>query len=247
MVGVLVAAKRIPGVQHTVLRQIQMVLGNEFLQVGRAQMIFLAAVSVLKVECVDAQLVRHHHIGIIRHPACHPVVAADGLEPPDLVHILKRDAVHLIGTVLFQQTAQPPHALPGRVDVGQHEIDDVLLTDAAGHFGLLALGRLVHHQRVGSQHAGVRGDGLGGRHADICRIDARSRPDALALHGVGHGRHPHRVPGQRDLDVRQHRAVDCRVLFRMDDHKFLGREMPRTRVVVAGDHGGAVIRSVFTN
>ena len=45
----------------------------------------------------------------------------------------------------------------------------------------------------------------------------------------------------------QHGFVNSRVLFRLHDHKFFGREMPRTGIVVAGDHGGAVIGCVFTN
>ena len=174
-------------------------------------------------------------------------MAANGLQPPDLVHILERNAVHLVSTVGLKQLAQPLHALAGGVDVGQHQIDDILLADAAGHLGLLPLGRLVHHQRVSAQHAGVGGDGLGGGHADIGGIDTGCGPDPLALHGVGHGGHPHGVTGQRDLHMGQHGFVNSRVLLRLHDHKFFGREMPRTGIVVAGDHGGAVIGCVFTN
>ena len=63
------------------------------------------------------------------------MVAADGLQPPDLVHILESDAVHLIGAVLFQQLAQTEHALAGRVDVGQDEVNNIFLADAPGTSG----------------------------------------------------------------------------------------------------------------
>jgi len=155
VVGVVVAAESVPGVQAAVQRKVEVVVPDELPQVGRAEIVFLCAESVLEVEGVDAQLVRHDHIGVVRHPAGHPVVAADGLEPPDLVHVLKGDAVHLIGAVLLQQSAQTKHALPGRVDVGQDEVDDVLLADAAGHFRLTVLRGLVDHQRVRAQHPGV--------------------------------------------------------------------------------------------
>ena len=199
VVGVVVAAESVPGVQAAVQRKVEVIVPDELPQVGRAEIVFLCAESVLEVEGVDAQLVRHDHIGVVRHPAGHPVVAADGLEPPDLVHVLKGDAVHLIGAVLLQQSAQTKHALPGRVDVRQDEVDDVLLADAAGHFRLTVLRGLVDHQRVRAQHPGVGGDGLGGRHAHVGGVDARSGPDALALHGVGHCGHPQGIARQGDL------------------------------------------------
>ena len=247
MVGVLMTAERIARIQHAVQRQVEVVFRDELLQIRRAHVLFLFTVSILEVKLVDAQLVRHDDIDIVRHTARHPMMSADGLEPPDLVYILKRNAVHLVGAVSLQQTAETLNALTGRVDVGQDEVDDVLLANAAGNLRLAVFCRLVHHQRISPQNTGIRGNSLGGRHADIGRIDARSRPDALALDGVRHGRHPHRVPWQRDLHMRQHRFVDRRMLFRLHDHELFGREMARTRIVVARDHGRAIVRSVFTN
>ena len=247
VVGVVVAAKSVPRVQASVQRQVEMIGREELPQVRRAHIVFFVAIGIVQVKAVDAQLVGHDHVGIIRHAAGHPVVAADGLQPPDLVDILERDAVHLIGAVGLQQAAQPLHALPGRVDIGQHQIDDILLADAAGHLRGIAHGRLVHHQRVSPQHAGVGGDGLGSGHAHIGGIDTGRGPDALALHSVWHGRHPHGIARQGDLHMGQHGFVNSRVLLRLHDHKFFGREMPRTGIVVAGDHGGAVIGCVFTN
>ena len=241
MVSIVVAAEGIARVEAAVQREVEVVLVHKGLQVLRAHVVFLCAAGVGKVEAVDAELVGHHDIAVVRHTAGHPVVAADGLQPPDLVHILKRDAVHLIGAVRPEQLAQSHHALAGRADIGQHEADDVLLANAAGHFRPFPFGGLVHHQRVCAQNARVGRDGLGGRHAHMGRIDARGRPDALAFHGVGHGRHPQRMAGQRHLHMGDHRPIDGRVLLRLHDHELFGREMPRTRIVVAGDHGGAIV------
>ena len=55
---------------------------------------------------------------------------------------MRPDAVsytHLIGAVLFQQLAQTEHALAGRMDVRQDEVNNVLLADAAGDFRLACL------------------------------------------------------------------------------------------------------------
>ena len=112
VVGVVVAAKAdVSAVQTAIQREVEVIVPDELPQVGRAEIILLCAESVVEVESVDAQLVRHDHIGVIRHTAGHPVMAANGLQPPDLVHILESDAVHLIGAVLFQQLAQTEHTL----------------------------------------------------------------------------------------------------------------------------------------
>ena len=235
VVGVVVAAKSVPRVQASVQRQVEMIGRDELPQVRRAHVVFFVTIGIVQVKTVDAQLVGHDHVGIIRHAAGHPVVAADGLQPPDLVHILEGDAVHLISTIGLQQLAQTLDALPGRVDVGQHQHHKVFLADAAGH------------QRVGPQHPGVGGDGLSGGHTDVGGVDTGSRPDALALNGIGHGGHPQRVAGQRNFHMGDHRMVDCGVVLRVDDHKLFGHEMAGTRIVVAGDHGGAIVRGIFAD
>ena len=155
VVGVVVAAEGVTRVQTAIQREVEVIVPDELPQVGRAEMILLCTESVVEVEGVDAQLVRHDHIGVVRHTAGHPVVAADGLQPPHLVHVGKSDAVHLVGAVGLQQLAQTLHALAGGVDVGQHQIHNILFADAAGHFRLAALGGAVLHQRVRAQHAGL--------------------------------------------------------------------------------------------
>ena len=247
VVGVVVAAEGVTRVQTAIQREVEVIVPDELPQVGRAEMILLCAESVVEVEGVDAQLVRHDHIGVIRHTAGHPVVAADGLQPPDLVHILESDAVHLIGAVLFQQLAQTEHALAGRVDVGQDEVNNILFADAAGDFRLAVSGGLIDHQRVCAQNAGVGGDRLGGGHADVGGVDARSSPDALPLHGVGHGGHPQGIARQGNFYMRDDRLVNSRVLLRLNDNELFRGEVAGAGIVVPGDHGRAVIRGFFAD
>ena len=64
------------------------------------------AEGVVKVKVIKAEAVRHEHHRIIRNAFCDPVVAANGLEPPDFVGVVEGDAVHLVGAVLFQKPAQ---------------------------------------------------------------------------------------------------------------------------------------------
>ena len=242
MVGVIVAAKGVPGVQCAVQREVEVILGDELPQVGRTEVIFLCTEGIFQIKGIDAQLVGHDHIHIVRHAAGDPVVTADGLQPPDLVYVLKSDAVHLVSTVLLQQAAQTQHALAGRMDVGQHQIDDIFLADAAGHLGLFALGGLILHQRVCAQYAGIGGDGLGGGHAHVSGVDTGGCPDALALHGVGHGGKPQRALRQGDFHMGKDAAVGLGQLLRVDHGKFFRGEMAGAGVIVAGDHGRAIVR-----
>ena len=133
------------------------------------------------------------------------------------------------------------------MDIGQHQIDDIFLADAAGHLGLFALGGLILHQRVCAQNAGVGGDRLGGGHADIGGVDARSSPDALALHGVGHGGHPQGIARQGNFYMRDDRLVNSRVFLRLNDNELFCGEVAGAGIVVPGDHGRAVIRGFFAD
>ena len=247
MVRVVVAAKGIAGVQCPILRQVQMVLCDELGKVGRAHVFLLLAQGVGQVKAVQTQLVGHDHIHVIRHTAGDPVVTADGLQPPHLVHVGKSDAVHLVSAVGLQQLAQTLHALAGGVDVGQHQIHNILFADAAGHFRLAALGGAVLHQRVRAQHAGVGGDRLSGGHAHVGGVHAGSRPDALALHGVGHGGKAHGTLRQGHFHMGQHTAVDLGQVLRVHHGELFGGEMAGTGIVVAGDHGRAVVRRLFAD
>ena len=87
------------------------------------------------------------------------MVAAHGLEPPDLVGVREGDAVHLVGAKALEERAQALDALASTSDIGQNEGDHVLLADAAHLLGLVALlalgaaGGAVLDERVGAEHA----------------------------------------------------------------------------------------------
>ena len=235
MVGIVVAAEGVARIQRTVQGQVKMVLVDKAAQVSGAHELLLLAQRVVQVERVKAELVRHDHIDVIGHAAGHPVVAADGLEPPDLVHILERDAIHLVGAVLLQQTAKAPDALARGADIGQDQIDNVLLADAA------------LDERVSAQHARVGGNGLGSRHADVGRVDAAGRPQALALNSVGYRGDAQAAAGQGDLDARNDGFIDCGVVLRLKNGEFFGSEMAGAGIVVAGDHRGPVVGRIFAD
>ena len=83
--------------------EVEMVGLDEFGQIGGAHVLVLLAQSVLKVEFVDTELVRHGHVGLVRHALGDPVMAAHGFQPPDLVGIGEGDAVHLVSAELLEQ------------------------------------------------------------------------------------------------------------------------------------------------
>ena len=160
------------------------------------------------------------------------MMAADGLEPPDLVHIAECDAVHLVRAVTLQKLAQPPNAVASALDIGQHERDHVLLADAAGnrgHVALLAFGALcglVDDERVRAEHTRVRSDGFRGAHAHVKLVEACRRPRTVALDGIGHGGVAHGVIRQLDSEVRSGRSVGARLLAWMDNREALGLKLP---------------------
>ena len=246
MIRVVMAAEGIPGIQNAVLRQVQVMGVDELLQIRGAHVRFLRAKGVLQVEAVDAELIGHYHVGLVRHPSGHPVMAADGLQPPDLVRILKGDAVHLIGAVLLQQASQPLHALSRAAYVGKHQTDDVLLPDAAGRLLLSILRRLIDHQRVSSEHPGIGGDRLRGRHPNARLVDAAGGPDSLSLQGVRHRGIAHGIFGKLHFHMGDHRLIHLRLIFRLYHHEFLRGKMSRARIIVSRDHRRSVTGRFFS-
>ena len=182
MVGIGVGAERVTRIERgDVLHgQVEVVAFDEFTEVRGAHMLLLVAEGIVKVEFVDAELVRHGHVCFVRHALGNPVVAADGFKPPDLIHIGEGDTVHLVGAVLFEQRAETGYTFAGGLDIRQHEGKEVLFADTAGHFRLvavfafLAFGWGEFHERVGAEHALVGGEGFGGAHGHIRLIDAAS-------------------------------------------------------------------------
>ena len=173
----------------------------EFFQIRRAHIFLLLPEGIGKIKPVDSKLVRHDHIDIIRHSARHPVMSADCLHPPDLVPILKCDAVHLIGTVLLQQASKTSDALPGTADVRKHKTHKVFLTDPSADLRLTVLFLLIHHQRIRAEHARIRGDRLRRRHGNMCLIHAACRPDTFPVDRIRHRRVAHRLLRQLDLHM----------------------------------------------
>ena len=234
-------------------RQVQMPLGHPDAQVGGAHMVGLGALGVIQVKAVDAQLVGHGHIGVVRHALGDPVVTADGLEPPDLVHVAKGDAVVLVGAVALEQVAQDTNAVAGGLGVGQDQGHHVLLAQATRlrrHIAVLtlvALGGRVVRERIGAANALVGGERLGCGHAHIELVETGLGPDAVARDNIGDARVAHGVIGQFNGQVTQDARVDARLLVGMHYAHVLGLKHPVGRVLVAGDQGRPVVACVFTD
>ena len=234
-------------------RQVQMPLGHPGAQVGGAHVVGLGALSVIQVKAVDTQLVGHGHIGVVGHALGDPVVAADGLEPPDLVHVAKGDAVVLVGAVALEQVAQDTNAVAGGLGVGQDQGHHILLTQATRlrrHIAVLtlvALGGHVVHKRVGTADALVGGERLGCGHAHIELVETGLGPDAVARDNIGDARVAHGVIGQFNGQVTQDARVDARLLVGMHHAHTLGLKHPVGRVLVAGNQRRPVVARVLTN
>ena len=216
-------------------------------------MLLLIAQGILKVEFIDAKLVRHGHVGLVRHALGDPMVAADGLQPPDLVHVGKGNTVHLIGAELFKQRAETLHAFTGGLDVRQHEGEEILFADAAGHFRFVAvlafpaLGRSKFDERIRAKHTLIGGEGFGGAHGHVRLIDASLAPNAFLQIGIGHGRVLQRLFRQVDFHMGEHAAICARLLLRLDYDETLRAEFAVCAVFIAGDDGRTVITCVLAD
>ena len=158
----------------------KMVRFDEFLQIGATHEFARVAEGVIKIEIVDAKLVGDDRAFVVRHAAGDPMVAADGFDVPDFVHVGNDDAVRFVRSVCFEQFGEAFHAFARGVDVRQHEGDDVFFADAAWGFRLTIgfVGWLQYDQRVGTEHAFVDGDGFGGAHGHVAFAHARFRKDS---------------------------------------------------------------------
>ena len=187
MVGIRVGAEAVPGIEHAIVAGVQVVLRNEGLQIPGAQVFPALAKGIRKIKPIQSELVGHNDAFVVRHPAGNPVVTADGLHPPDLFVIVEGNAIGLISTVLLQELSQPHNALPGRMDIGQHQNHQVLLADSPRDVLLpAALGLPVLHHGVRPQNSGIGRDGLRGGHAHVGLVDARCGPNTLGPVHIGH-------------------------------------------------------------
>lgn len=233
--------------------QVQMPLGHPGAQVGRAHVIGLGALGVVQVKAVDTQLVGHGHIGVVGHALGNPVVAADGLEPPNLVNVTKGDAIVLIGAVALEQLTQNAHAVAGRLGIRQHQGHHVLLAQTAGLrrnmavLALVALGGHVVHERIGAADALVGGERLGSGHTNIELVETGLGPDAVTRDNVGDTRVAHGIIGQLNGQVAQDARVDARLLVGVHHAHALGLKHSVGRVLVAGDKRRPVVARVLTN
>ena len=196
---------------------------------------------------VDAKLVRHGHIMVIRHFHCHPVMAADRLQPPDLIVVLKCNAVHLVCTILLQQTAQSFDTFPGTFNIRKNNINKVLLADSARNLFFSVFRRLINNKRISTQHTRIRCDCLGRSHTDLRCIYAACRPDTLAFFCVWHCSVPHRIVRKLNGQMRNLGFIGSRLLLRVNHYKFFRCIMACTGIVVSRDHGGTVIRCFLSN
>ena len=234
-------------------RKVQMPLGHPGAQVGGAHVVGLGALGIVQVKAIDTQLVGHGHIGVVGHALGDPVVAADGLEPPDLVNVTKGDAVVLVSAVALEQVAQDTHAVAGGLGIRQHQGHHVLLAQATGLrrniavLALVTLGGHVVHERIGAADALVGGKRLGCGHANIELIEAGLGPNAMTRDNVGDACVTHGIVGQFNGQVAQDTRVDTRLLVGMHYAHALGLKHPVGRVLVAGDQGRPVIARVLTN
>ena len=234
-------------------RQVQMPLGHPGAQVGGAHVVDLSALGVVQVKAIDTQLVGHGHIGVIGHALGDPVVAADGLEPPDLVNVTKGDAVVLVGAVALEQVAQDAHTVAGGLGVRQHQGHHILLAQTAGLrrniavLALVALGGHVVHKRIGAADTLVGGECLGCRHANVELVEAGLGPNAMTRDNVGDTCVTHGIIGQLNGQVAQDTRVDTRLLIGMYYAHALGLKYPIGRVLIAGNQRRAVVTRVLTN
>ena len=245
MVHIPAAAENCPGIERSVLVQVQPVFRDKLPQVAAAEILLLFPESVLKVKSVHGKLVRRDHHHVIRNLPGHPVMAADGFHPPDLVLIVESDAVGFISAVFLQQLRQAQHAFPSTADIRQHQHQEILLTDAAGNILFLSCFCLpVPDHRIRRQHPGIGGNGFRGRHAHSGLIDARRRPDAVLRIHVRTGRIAHGRIRQFHLCVGNDALILFRLILRIHNDQLLDIKMT---VIRPGNHGGSVMAGFRTN
>ena len=181
------------------------------------------------------------------------MVAADGLEPPDLVNVAQSNAVVLVGAVALEQLAQDAHAVAGGLGVRQHQGHHVLLAQATGLrrniavLALVALGGHVVHERIGAADALVGGKRLGCGHANVELVETGLGPNAMTRDNVGDARVTHGIVGQLNGQVAQDTRVDARLLVGMHHAHALGLKYSIGRVLIAGNQRRAVVARVLTN
>ena len=214
MIGIIMRAERIARIQAAVHRKIQMIFLNKLPKIRRAHVLLLFSERILQIQRINAKLIRHHDINIVRHPSCHPVMPADGFQPPDLIHILERNAVHLIGSVLLQQRSQALDALSCTVNVRKDQNHQILFAKAACPLLLSILCGNVLHEWIRTENSFICGDGFRCRHSDIGRIHAACRPGSLSRNRIGNCRITHRIVRKLHLHMGKYGLIMYGLLLR---------------------------------
>ena len=93
MVHIPAGAEHIPGIEDAAAVEIQVVFRDEFPQIRRAEVRLLPPEGVVQVEGIHGELIRRDNHRVVWDLPGHPVVAADGLQPPDLILVVEGDAV----------------------------------------------------------------------------------------------------------------------------------------------------------
>ena len=243
MTHIAVRAENVSRIKPAVLVQVQMILFDELLKVCRAEVRLLRAEGIFEVERIHAELVRVDDDADPRDACSIQVVAADSLEPPDLVFVVEGDAVGFIGAVLLQKRAEAQHALSRGMDVGQDEHETISSSP-------------MPPQRPSSPSLASRSSTIGSaasaRGFDVV-VSVAVMPTFAALMPVAAqmpcfgsaraGRVAHGVPRQFDFHMGQYALINIRLLVGLDR----GFDFHiKTAVVCARDHRQAVVRRQLT-
>ena len=114
-------------------------------------------------------------------------MTADSLKPPDLLRILKSNAVHFISAILLKQTAEAFDTFTGTANIRQNQAYNIFLADTAFNLFLSIAGRLINNQWISAKHSWIGSDGFCGCHGHIGFIDAAGCPDTIAFKAAGKG------------------------------------------------------------
>ena len=117
MIHVPAGSENISRVKFSVLIEIKVIVRDEIPQVFGAEVFFSCAKSVFKVKPVHPELIRHQHAPIIRYASGYPVMASDGLHPPDFMFIIESNSVGFVGSVLLEQRGKAENPFAGTVNI----------------------------------------------------------------------------------------------------------------------------------
>ena len=152
MVGIVMASERISWIQYTIHGKIQVIFADKFFQVSGthvfqirifltwAPIFFLIPQCLFQVKFINSKLIWHYYICLIRNLSCHPVMTADGFQPPDFVLILESNSIHLIGSVFLQNASKADYPFTGAMDVWKNNGYNIFLSDSTGCFLFTVLG-----------------------------------------------------------------------------------------------------------